>query len=130
MPHRLIDPGLLVLYAIAAISGGLGGAIAGAYYATHSNKPRVAMLAAYFILGVVFGAVTLMVSIFIHHTPADMNTLSLEALVGGLAGAITLASANFTARLIFRYLGIEIQFTARQRGEDRRHADTENDHQH
>lgn len=120
IPEAFVDRMLLVLYAISAVSGGLGGCAAAAWYIGKHPKPRWAMIAAYIILGVVFGVITLGISFFVNDGPKDLNVLALETIVGGASGAIALLSANLTARLIFRKLGVEVQLTVRRDTEERR----------
>jgi predicted membrane-bound spermidine synthase len=115
---------ILILYAIAAIAGGLGGCAAGCYYLTHDKRPQWAFVVAYMVLGVVFGVLTFALLSAYHFEP-NLHRLVLYAAAGGLGGALALASANFTVRLLFRKLGLEIQFTMRKGKRNRRSEDDE-----
>lgn len=115
---------ILVLFAIASISGLLGGCAASGYYLTHALKVRVAFVVAYIMLGVAFGVLTLAGLTII--APGHVGTVPeviLYSLGGGAAGAIMLASANTTVSFIFRRLGLEVRFTFRRDKENRRESD-------
>lgn len=116
------QPDLLiaVLYAVAAISGGLGGCAAASHYLTHTRYHRLPFIIAYILLGIVFGVVTFAVMLVYGYDPQNIHYVVLWSLVGGSAGSIALASANFTARLIFQKLGIELQVTVRKPDQERR----------
>lgn len=115
---------VMILYVIAAVSGGLGGCAAGCYYLTHDKRPRLAFAVSYALLGVVFGVITFAVISAYHFPELDsVHKAILFSIIGGLAGAVMLASANLTVLLLFRKLGIEIQITMRKSGEDRRDDD-------
>ena len=116
----LVVNGLLaVLYAIAAISGALGGCAASCYYMTHDKAPRWAFAVAYTVVGCVFGVVTF-AGLALLHPPASIHLLVLYSLGGGAAGAVALGSANLTVRILLRHLGVEVAVTMRKAGEERR----------
>jgi hypothetical protein len=123
---ELIDPSkenflILVLFAVAAISGGLGGCASALASAMRENKSAsVAFVFAYIILGVVFGIVTLSVLTFYDHGPTSINDLILFSTAGGAAGSIGLASANWSIRAAFRKFGVDVQLTVRRMEDERR----------
>ena len=109
-----------VLYAIVAVSGGLGGCAAGCYYLTHEKRPRWAFAVSYMVLGMVFGVITFAILASYHFDVDSIHKLILYSLLGGTCGAVMLASANMTVRLLFRKLGVEIQLTMKKTGEENR----------
>lgn len=114
---------LLVLYAVAAISGGLGGCAAASVYFTHAQKSRLPFVVAYFMLGVCFGIITLACMLVYDWTLSNINEIVMYAGTAGAAGATALASANFSAKAYLRRLGLEVQVTVRSPDEERRNED-------
>lgn len=125
----IIDTMVAVLYAVAAISGALGGCATSCYYMTHDKHPRWTFAIAYTIMGVVFGILTY-AGLAIYHRPETVDMLVVSSIAGGAAGALALGAANLTVRLILRRLGVEVAFTVRKAGEDRRDVDGQEEEVH
>lgn len=114
---------ILVVYTLAAITGGLGGCASWAWYAHHTpNKRKFVYLAAYMIIGAVFG-VTSASAAMIYNWASTLDQLIFYSLVSGVAGTITIFAVNWGAGVILRWRGIELRLTFRDRKEDRRQSD-------
>lgn len=122
MPEKYTSS-IYVLFAIAAISGGLGGCtIAGHRLLTGQNM-RFSFFLAYAIIGAVFGLLFAAYGwVLADHHP---STIIGPAIIAGMSGAILLSVTNLTARFILKHLGIEVQVTMRKTDEERRHDSTE-----
>jgi hypothetical protein len=108
------------MYALAAISGGLGGCAIASHSILRGATPRVSYVLAYGMIGVVFGMLT-----YAYGTLAGVDTANIDSLIGasilaGASGSVTLASTNISARWVLKRLGIEVQVTVRRSDEDRR----------
>lgn len=99
---------MLILYALAAVSGGLGGCAAASMYFTHTKHPKLPFIIAYVTLGIAFGIITLAFLLIYDVNVADIHHLILYTFAGGTSGSIALASANFSASAYFKKLGIEV----------------------
>jgi hypothetical protein len=110
----------LLLYAVAAVCGAVGASAPAAHYYLHSKHPSVFFFIAYLIAGLAFGIVTLAGAIIFISPPATMDQLIFITAAGGTAGSLTLASANWSLGIILRRLGLEVQWTIRKSGEERR----------
>lgn len=111
---------LMAMYALAAVSGGLGGCAAASFYFTHGKQLRWPFVLAYFVLGIAFGVITLAIMIVGNFNVDDMNKVIIYSGFAGTSGSIVLASANLSAKAYFKRLGIEVQVTLRRPEEDRR----------
>lgn len=119
--------GFMVLYAVAAITGGMGGcATALNVLKHHQHKRGVApFVCAYIVLGVVFGILTLAGLYVIDKPPTTIHHLVLQTALGGSVGSVALALVNYTARVVFDLFGIKVQVTIRRDGDERRNGDGE-----
>lgn len=120
MPERVIQHMELVLYALAAISGGLGGCVVASHGVLRGVPPRVSYVLAYGVIGMTFGLLTA-----VYGAMFGINTTLADSLMGasilvGAAGSIALASTNISARWMLKRLGIEVEVTVRRQGEERR----------
>ncbi len=118
MTERAIEWVVVVLYAIAAISGGLGGCAAAGHHVLRGQQPRISYVLAYGIIGMVFG-----VLVFAYGNTFGADVSSLERLIGhsvlaGAIGSAVLASSNISARWVLKRLGIEVVVTVKRKGED------------
>lgn len=116
---------LVILYAIAAISGGMGGCASALYHLKNKNNDHVATKAfmiAYIILGLVFGILTITLLILADRGPADVHQLILFSFGGGVVGSVGLLSTNWTIRAVLRHFGIDVQLTIKPT-EDRKDND-------
>lgn len=118
MPERTLEWVALVMYALAAISGGLGGCAIAGHHVLRGRSMRISYLLAYFIVGATFGVLMLA------YGAAFTDVHSIDRLIGqsviaGAVGSLTLASTNLSARWVLKRLGIEVVVTVR----DNRNAD-------
>lgn len=115
---------VLIFYALAAISGGLGGcAVTASQFVradgTDKAQMRASWLLAYAIIGAVFGllfAAYGAVFLNIHHYTEIIG----PALIAGIVGSGSLSAVNVTARFVLKHLGIEVVVTVRKNKEERR----------
>lgn len=115
MPERVHEHLVILLYAIAAISGGLGGCTVAANRLLSGRSMRMSFFLAYAIIGVVFGVLTAAYGTFIvNDSPADIIG---PAIISGIVGSIALSGANLTARFILQRLGVEVQITVKRKEE-------------
>ena len=117
MPERYTNA-IYLLYALAAISGGLGGCtIAGQRLLT--GKPmRFSFFIAYAVVGATFGLLFAAYGLIL--VDDHPSKIIAPSILAGMAGSMLLGSVNWTARIILKHLGIEIQVTMRKYEEDRR----------
>lgn len=113
------------LYALAIIIGMLGGCASGLYYYTHVQHARWGFVLAYILLGGISGVATLAGAAALDLLPGTVHQAVLLLLLSGSAGSIAIFSANWTVRLIFQRLGLEVQVTMRRDSEERRAVEKE-----
>lgn len=114
----------LLLYAIAAISGAMGGCASALYHLSHGGKQAFyAFAAAYAFMGLVFGVITIAVLVMYGEGPKDIHELILFSFIGGGGGSIALLSTNWTVRAVLRKFGLDVQLTIRPESEERRSND-------
>lgn len=110
---------LTVLYAIAVVSGALGGCAAGIYYSQRSRRMfTFALFVAYTILGLMFGVVVFAGAMVAGYKLGTVHELVLHSLVGGFAGSLALFSANWTVKALFQRFGIEVEIQLRKTKKD------------
>jgi hypothetical protein len=110
-----VDVVIGFFYAIAAVSGGIGGCAVSCYYLTHDKHPRLAFASAYTVIGIVFGILTFAgVSLLGYEIDGSVHKLILYAAAGGFVSAITLASVNMSVRIMLKRLGMEVELTVRR----------------
>ncbi len=126
MPDKSLDWFALIMYALAAVSGGLGGCAIAGHHVLRGHSVRISYLLAYAIVGATFGVLLLAYGAFFGVNTASMDILIGHAVLAGAAGSLALASTNISARWVLKRLGIEVLVTVRRAQEDRR-ADNEND---
>lgn len=109
-----------VLYAIATISGALGGCASGMHYYATAKTAKASFVLAYMILGAIFGVIFFAGASVFSISVATVHELILYSIGAGTAGSVMLFSANWTVKAIFKRLGVEVEVTLRKGGEDRR----------
>lgn len=115
--------GVAVLYAMAAIFGMVGGCAVGIQEVARGQK-RAAFVLAYSIIGAVAGVGFMaMTSIFQVWAATTIHQHILYSMIVGGAVSLTVFSANASVKVIFKRLGIEVQFTTRRSDEERRRLD-------
>lgn len=117
MPDKVIEQLALLMYALAAISGGLGGCAMASSHVLRGKPARAAYILAYGMVGVVFGVLTLAWG-----ANFGVDTRSIDSVIGnsilvGGAGSLALASTNISARWVLKRLGIEVEVSVKRREE-------------
>lgn len=107
-----------VLFALAAISGGLGGCTIASHKILTGNSMRVSYLMAYSIIGAAFGVIFASYGWIL--SDAHPSEIIGPSLLAGMVGSAALGGMNWTARFILKHLGVEIQVTMRKPDEERR----------
>lgn len=120
MTDKLHDYVVLIMYALAAISGGLGGCAVAGRSVLHGENPRVSYVLAYATIGVMFGVLTLAYGTFIGVQSDDYASVIGNSILAGISGSFALASTNISARWVLKRLGLEVQVTVRRQDEERR----------
>ncbi len=114
MQDRLIDGATAILYAIAAISGGLGGCMVAAHKVLRGRSVTAVLVVAYLFAGAIFGlAGVIGLRIFAFWVPTVETTI-LAGLMFGVIGAGALMGMNLSARFIMRRFGIEVDVQVRR----------------
>lgn len=121
---RLEEFGILVLYTLAAISGGLGGcAVTAQQFLSQEGAGRVQMrlswISAYTIIGVLFGILFAAYGLTIIELKHPTDIIG-PACIAGFLGAALLGGANMTARFLLKRLGVEVIVTVRKDNQERR----------
>ena len=123
MDSKIGDFVVLLAYALAGISGAVGGCgAAGMHLLRPSNKLtlRLVHLMAYAIIGFIAG---IMFAAYGLAFRSDINTLAQVvpgAIMSGFGIALALASTNFSTRWILSRLGIEVELTVRRTYDEER----------
>lgn len=111
---------ILVVYALAAISGGLGGCAAWAWHTSRFNqKRRFVYLVAYIIIGMVFGTTSAALAM-IYSWVTTLDQLIFYSTMFGAVGAVTIFAINWGAGLILRWRGVELRLTFRDKDQNER----------
>lgn len=118
VPDKVIEYITLLMYALAAISGGLGGCAAAGHHILRGQQPRASYVLAYGIIGVLFGVLALAYGGLFGAAVTTMDALIGQSVLAGAVGSITLASSNLSARWVLKKLGIEVVVSVRRRDED------------
>jgi len=114
MPDKAFEWIAILMYALAAVSGGLGGCAAASHHILRGQQPRVSYVLAYGIIGMVFGVLMLAYGSMLGATVTSLDQLIGQAVLAGAAGSIALASTNLSARWVLKRLGIEVIVTMRR----------------
>lgn len=123
MPQTISEHITFILYLIAAMSGGVGGAVVAGAHVVHGKKLRTSFVVAYLIFGVVFGLLYMAFGTKFGFDTAQIDTIVGNSIIFGFAGTITLVSFNVVSNLVLKWKGVEIAVTFRKQGENRRDTD-------
>lgn len=118
MPERVTEFVTLLMYTLAAISGGLGGCAVAGQQVLRGGRPRLSYVIAYATLGVMFGVLALAYGALIGMPTQSMDAVIGNSIIAGAVGSIALASTNISARWILKKLGIEIEVTVHRRDDE------------
>lgn len=119
MSARIVDWLTLVMYALAAISGGLGGGAVASHGVLRGQPPRSSYVIAYVIIGMMFGVLMLAYGSLFGADTASLDKLIGHAVLAGAVGSMLLASSNLSARWVLKRLGIEIEVTIKRSGDEK-----------
>ena len=117
MPEKIVEHVTLFMYALAAISGGLGGFAIASHSLIRGNPTRASYFLAYGVLGVAFGVLALAYGHFFGMNSGSIDRVVGNSVIAGAVGSVVLASTNISARWILKRFGIEVQVTVKRRGE-------------
>lgn len=120
MLDKSLDWLALIMYALAAVSGGLGGCAIAGHHVLRGHSMRISYLLAYAIVGATFGVLLLAYGALFGVNNTSMHSLIGNAVLAGAAGSLALASTNISARWVLKRLGIEVLVTVRRAQEERR----------
>lgn len=116
--QRTIDTAVIILYMLAAISGGLGGCAVTAHQFIREDgmgktQMRISWIMAYAVIGAVFGVLFSVYGLFLidYKNPTDIIG---PAMLAGIIGSGTLGGVNTSARFILKRLGVEIVVDVRR----------------
>lgn len=113
----------LILYLVAALSGGLGGCGAAAATVLRGKEVSLVVVISHLIIGVVvgviMGAFVLAYSQF-SGLEAALHDVVMAAGASGLAASVGLALANKMSKIVLKFRGVEVQFTLREGDVERR----------
>lgn len=116
VPERVTDLTIALLYALATISGGLGGCTVAAHHVLRGKTMRLSFALAYLIIGAVFGLLSAAYGIVVVHK--HITEVIGPCIIAGMAGAIALGMSNLSARFILKRLGIEVVVSVKRKDED------------
>jgi len=129
MLEQAKDGTVIILYALAAISGGLGGCAVTAHHFLKDGSAgkvqmRASWLVAYAIVGSVFGLLFAIYGAYFIDIERVSDIIG-PSLIAGIVGSASLGGVNVGARFILKHLGVEVVVTVRRGDEERRN---ENEH--
>ncbi len=104
----------VILYAIAAVTGLVGGCTAASHQLLRGKNLKLAVVWAYGIVGVFFGMLFLAHSNYLG-VHMQLDQLIASCLISGFGGSVMLASSNFTMRWALKRMGIEVQLTVKNK---------------
>jgi len=110
MPERVTTWIELFFIALMLAAGGLGGVSGAAYAALKGRKIGPWLVAAYFMIGLLFSAAFYVLEgrLFTITMRNDMDMLATGILVG-FTGAIMLSFTKLSARFILRQFGFDVK---------------------
>lgn len=110
---------VLLLFALAMVTGAVGGCSAAAVVAMQDKrKMQSALFVAYAVVGAVFAA---LVMAYGEAFGLHLSTLQEQigaSLIAGIAAPTVLAGQNFGIRFMLRRLGFEVEWTIRKSKSD------------
>lgn len=127
MIDKSLDWLALIMYALAAVSGGLGGCAIAGHHVLRGHSMRISYLLAYGIVGATFGVLLLAYGAMFGVNNTSLHSMIGNAVLAGAAGSFALASTNISARWVLKRLGIEVLVTVRRAQEERRTDDGNDD---
>jgi hypothetical protein len=121
MKFNVPDIGTALMYALVAISGATGGCIVAAHQVLRGRSLTLILIWAYALIGFAFGVAGMAALLLLTVFEPSLEKLLFVGLGFGIFGAVTLAGANLSAKLIMRRLGVEIDVSVKKIEGDDRH---------
>lgn len=105
----------LLLIALAAVSGGLGGAAIAGRVVIQGRPLTAAYAASYAIIGMAFGILAAVygAAVGLHGGSSAAGSVIGAGVIAGMLGAAGMAGANFSIRWILARLGLEVEIQVR-----------------
>jgi hypothetical protein len=107
---------VLCAYAIAGVSGAIGGCGAASVHLLRNERmvvTRAAYAVAYALIGAIAGVLFAAYGLLFRPEMQSVAQVVPGAMISGLSMALTLAGTNISAKWILRRLGIELELTIR-----------------
>ncbi len=110
----------LIIYAVAAITGALGGCAAGAHVFLSRKGFRMAFVIAYAVIGAatsvgVAGAIMWHIGQPVSElSEAALHQIITSSMIGGALGSLALSLLHMASKVVLRWRGIEIELVARR----------------
>lgn len=111
MPDKY-SSSIYLLFALAAISGGLGGCSIASHRLITGRKMRLSFFLAYGIVGAAFGILFCAFGWVV--SDSHPSQIIGPSLASGMVGALCLGSVNWTARIILKHFGVEVVVTMKK----------------
>ncbi len=115
----------LILYAVAAVTGALGGCAAGAHVFLSRKGFRIAFVIAYAVIGAatsvgVAGAILWHIGQPISElSDGSIHQIITSSMIGGALGALALSLLHMASKIALKWRGIEIEIVARKQESSR-----------
>lgn len=112
----------LIMYAMFAATGALGGCAAGSHLLMRRNSTRLAYLIAYCIMGIAMGlTIATMTMVATGWSPSTLtehqvNSLLAITIASGAMGSFILGGAHAITRVILKWGGFEVEVVMKKRG--------------
>lgn len=110
----------MIIYAIAAVTGALGGCAAGAHVFLSRKGFRIAFVLAYAVIGAavsvgVAGSILWQLGQPISKlSDAAVHQIITSSMFGGMLGALALSLLHMASKIVLKWRGIEIEVVARK----------------
>lgn len=108
-----LDMFVLIVIAIAAISGGAGGCLVVAQKVLRGRNTTAAFVAAYATIGAIFAVVGTIMMMILTTINVTLLNVILVSICFGVAGSLSLAGTHLAARVRLKRLGLEFDASVR-----------------
>jgi hypothetical protein len=110
----------MMIYAIAAVTGALGGCAAGAHVFLYREGFRIAFVLAYAVIGAavsvgVAGSILWQIGQPLSDlSDAALHQVIMASMFSGMVGSFALSLLHVASKIVLRWRGIEIEVVARK----------------